>query len=80
MNCSFSRIAGPNTIAENAGFELHVRSRKSLSYPQKPFDMLVEGNENGIGWEAGIRTSIPCPEERVWDAGTLRSTSFQWLL
>jgi hypothetical protein len=42
-------------LVSNSSFD---RGSLSVTYV-KPFDMLVEGNESGIGWEAGIRTPIP---------------------
>jgi hypothetical protein len=40
------------TLVSNCAFD---RGSLSATY-RKPFDMLVEGNQTEIGWEAGIRT------------------------
>jgi site-specific DNA recombinase len=46
----------------------------------KPFDLLVEGNETGIGWEAGIRTPIPWSREPLTGSRLFPSVRFQAIL
>ena len=38
----------------------------------KPFDLLVKGNETGIGGEGGIRTHVPVTRQDAFEAPPLR--------